>query len=124
MVQRLTEIESLAYLKSHGYNISVQTLRVNKKKIRDSRFTRMRTLADTGYIDYHLDGIDTIEWIKKEMVSNYYQVLKKDPYKATEILTQIANLSPFLAEHIAETKEVMTNKVVSQLQATEKENPL
>lgn len=101
-------------MKANGYEIAKQTLRFNKKKIRDSRFKRMREIADTGYIDYHLDAIDTLEWCKKEMVTNYYKVLKTDAYKATEILTQIINALPYFAEYIAESKEVMERKAIAE----------
>ena len=76
----------------------------------------MREMANTGFIDYHLDAIDTLEWAKKEMVGNYYKVLKTDPYKASEILTQIVNLLPYFAEYIAESKLVMERKVLTESQ--------
>ena len=68
----------------------------------------MNEIADVGYIDYHLDAIDTLEWAKKEMISNYHN--GKDPYKKSEILTQIINLLPYFVEYINETKEVMKYK--------------
>jgi hypothetical protein len=36
--------------------------------------------------------------------------MEEDPYKRTEILTQIINLLPYFAEYVTETKEVMKNK--------------
>jgi hypothetical protein len=42
------------------------------------------------------------------MIRNYH--VEQDPYKKTEILTQIINLLPYFAEYVTETKEVMKNK--------------
>lgn len=116
IVQRLSVKESLAYLRSHDINISKATFLGHKRKIKESRFTRMRELADTGFIDYHLDSIDTLEWAKKELVANYYKLVKNDPYRASEIITQIVNLLPYFAEYIAESKQVMEHKAISESQ--------
>ena len=118
IVQRLDEVESLEYLARKGHNIKRSTFYNTKKKIIQSRFTRMREIADTGYIDYHLDAIDTLEWAKREMVNNYNN--ETDPYKKQEMLTQIINTLPFFAEYIAESKQVIENKAISQSQ-TDKE---
>ncbi len=42
------------------------------------------------------------------MISNYHN--GKDPYKKSEILTQIINLLPYFVDYINETKEVMKYK--------------
>jgi hypothetical protein len=121
MVQRLSEQESMAYLKANGVNIALSTFYNWKKNIKESRFKRMREIADTGFIDYHLDAIDTLEWAKKEMITNYYKVLKNDAYKATEILTQLINMLPFFAEYIAESKEVMERKAITESLSSKEE---
>ena len=43
--------------------------------------------------------------------------MRKNPYKKTEILTQIINLLPYFAEYINETKEVMKDKILSNQQS-------
>ena len=108
IVQRFGPLESLAYLKSKGIEIQQSTYYKYRKIIKDSRFKRMNQLADTGYIDYHLDAIDTLDFAKAEMIKNYH--LEMDPYKRIEIMTQIINLLPYFAEYVTETKEVMKNK--------------
>lgn len=112
IVQRLNEIESLEYLANHGHNIKKTTFYKLKKRIKNSRFSRMREIADTGHIDYHLDAIDTFNWAKKELVKCAEE--EKDPHKRAEILTQIINLEPYFTEYVNETKEVMTNKIASE----------
>ena len=108
IVQRFSPNEALAYLKSKGIEIKQSTYYKYRKIIKESRFKRMNQIADTGYIDYHLDAIDTLDFVKAEMIRNYHK--EQDPYKKTEILTQIINLLPYFAEYVTETKEVMKNK--------------
>ena len=115
IVQRLGPLESLAYLRTKGIVIQQSTYKY-RKIIKESRYKRMNEIADVGYIDYHLDALDTLEWAKKEMISNYHN--EKDPYKKTEILSQIINLLPYFASYINETKEVMKYKILSNQQSS------
>lgn len=112
IVQRLTEKEALDFIHEHGVQMQPSTLYKYKKQIKDNRFKRMREIADTGYIDYHLDAIDTLEWAKKEMIANYNKIT--DPYKRVEVITQIVNILPYFAEYIAESKEVMERKAIAE----------
>ena len=93
IVQRFGPLEALAYLKGKGIEIQQSTYYKYRKIIKESRFKRMNQLADTGYIDYHLDAIDTLDFAKAEMIKNYH--MEKDPYKRVEIMTQIVNLLPY-----------------------------
>ena len=93
IVPRFGPLEALAYLKGKGIEIQQSTYYKYRKIIKESRFKRMNQLADTGYIDYHLDAIDTLDFAKAEMIKNYH--MEKDPYKRVEIMTQIVNLLPY-----------------------------
>lgn len=119
IVQRLNEVESLDYLAKHGHPIKRVTFYKAKKRIKDSRFKRMREIADTGHIDYHLDAIDTFEWAKRELAKCIDE--EKDPHKRGELIVQLINLEPYLTEYIAESKEVMKNKVYSEQTADQEE---
>lgn len=112
---RLREDEAIKYLHSLGIGIQAAAYYKHKQKIKDDRFKRMRELANTGYIDYHLDAIATLDWVKKEMLTNYYK--EKNPYKAVEILTQMVNLLPYFTEYIAETRGVMESKAILKPQS-------
>ena len=72
IVQRLGPLESLAYLRTKGIVIQQSTYYKYRKIIKESRYKRMNEIADVGYIDYHLDAIDTLEWAKKELIANYH----------------------------------------------------
>jgi hypothetical protein len=119
MVQRLTVKESLDYLRKHDIDISKAWFLEQKRRIKESRFSRMREIADTGFIDYHLDAIDTMEWAKKEMIANYDN--EQDPYKRVEILTQIINMLPYFAEYISESKKVMELKAIAESSSSKEE---
>ena len=120
MVQRLTIKDSLDYINNkQGLQLAESTFYKYKRKIKSERFKRMREIADTGYIDYHLDAIDTLEWAKKEMISNYEN--EQEPYKRVEILTQIINMLPYFAEYISESKKVMELKAIAESSTSKEE---
>jgi hypothetical protein len=104
------EKESLVFLKGKGYDISGITYNRIKKSIKDSRFKRMNDISNTGFIDAHLQTLDNLLLIRKEMWLNYQQ--EKNPYKKVEILTQIANLEPYIRECYNSTPQVMENKTI------------
>lgn len=109
IIQRFSTKEALSYLEKQDFTLAESTYFEYKKKIKEQRFSRMLEISDTGYVDYHLEALDTLEWVKKEIIVNYH--IEKDPYKKVEILTQLVNTLPFFAEYIAETKLVMQNIV-------------
>lgn len=104
IVQRFGPLEALAYLRSKGIEIQQSTYYKYRKIIKESRYKRMNEIADVGYIDYHLDARDTLEWAKKEMIANYHN--EKDPFKKTEILTQIINSYHILQNILTKQKKL------------------
>ena len=110
MATRMSRPEALTYLKSQGYDIGSRQYDRLKKIIRESRHTRISEIANTGFVDAHLEAIDTFVEIKREMWKQYR--LEEHPYKKVEILTQIANLQPYINEYYASTKEVMEDNML------------
>src|ERR1044071_933419 len=105
---RMSRPEAINYLKSKDYNISVRQYDRLKQNILESRHKRISDIANTGFIDAHLEAIDTFIQIKREMWKQYEQ--EQHPYKKVEILTQIANLQPYINEYYSATKDVMESK--------------
>jgi hypothetical protein len=60
IVMRLSEKESLAYLKDRGFDISVPYYYRLKKNIQQSRFDRLSLIAKTQFVDQHLERIDQL----------------------------------------------------------------
>ncbi len=101
----LTESESLEYLTQKGFPCSIRTYRTQKANIRGKRQERLNQIATFEFIDSHLDSIDNLLNIKREMWLNYQA--EQHPYKRTEILTQLANLEPYISEYYALTKKII-----------------
>ena len=114
---RMSRAEAKQYLDSKGYVMSLKQYDRIKKGIIESRHTRINEIANTGFIDAHLEAIDTFLNIKKEMWINYHA--ETHPYKKVEILTQIANLQPYINEYYASTKDVMIDKTKAQIEEAE-----
>ena len=110
---RMSRLEAQNYLEGKGYKMSLKQYDRIKKSILGDRHKRINEIANTGFIDAHLEAIDTFLEIKKQMWINYHN--EQHPYKKVEILTQIANLQPYINEYYASTKDVMVSNVSKQI---------
>ena len=106
MVMRLTEKESLDYFKEQGYDISCRQFYRIKKNIRESRFVRLSEIAK-GFIDHHLQRMDTLELVNYEMWRKYRQ----GDYKALDALSKIAEAQPLISNYYDASKMVMENEI-------------
>ena len=102
---RLTEKESLEYLKDNGFEISDTTLFREKSKLEKMKLKRLYQIAKYGFEEQHLERIDNCELILKLMWQNAMN--EKDPYRSTQILKEILSLQPYLSSYYDTTKEVM-----------------
>ena len=82
---RLSTKEALIYLHEHGFPIKEATYYREKAKLENMKMERLNLMAKVGFVDQHLDKIDKLECIEKEMWKKYREC--KDPYKGVEILT-------------------------------------
>jgi len=105
MRMRLTHAQSLAYLRSVGFDISPATYKREKKKVNDLKLQRLYHIAQIGFEDQHLIRIDNCELIEKLMWENYH--LCKEPHKRVMILREIKELQPYISSYYEATKEVI-----------------
>jgi hypothetical protein len=105
MVMRLSAKEALEYLNDHGFLIKVATYFREKSKLEKMKMERLYLMAKIGFVDQHLDKIDKLEFIEKEMWKKYREC--KDPAKSVNILTQIANLHPILSAFYDSTRYIL-----------------
>jgi hypothetical protein len=98
---RMTEIESLSYLREKGIQISPAKFYRIKKDIEDTKFERLSRIASREFVSQHLERIDQLETIIKEMWRNYDQ--EKDPYKAVQILLTLVQIQPYLSQYYEAT---------------------
>ena len=105
MRMRLTEEQSLAYLKEIGYNIGPATLYREKRKVESLKLKRLYHIAQIGFQDQHLERIDIYEMGFKMMWNNV--LLEKDPYKCNSMIKDILLLQPYLSAYYESTKLVL-----------------
>ncbi len=105
ITMRLSTKEALIYLHEHGFPVKEATYYREKTKLENMKMERLYLMAKVGFVNQHLDKIDKLEFIEKEMWKKYKEC--GDPYKGVEILTQIANLQPFLSAYYDSTRYVI-----------------
>ena len=108
-LQHMSDIDTLEYLAQHNHTIAISTLARIKKKIKDSRFSTMSKLALEGFIAQHLERIQQLELITKELWLQYNA--EKQPIKKAEILKMIAEIQPLISQYHEASKEVMEGQV-------------
>lgn len=104
---RLPEKLALAHIKGSGFKMSAATWYREKNRLKQNQLQRLHYIAAVGFEEQHLERIDQLELIQKEMWLNYYRCT--DPYKKTIILEKIANVQPFLSQCYDATKEIVNN---------------
>src|SRR5215217_1656965 len=102
---RLSEQQSLEYLKEVGFACSVATFYREKKKVEEMKLKRLYHIASIGFVDQHLDRIDNTELCLKLMWENYNE--EQDPYKRFQMLKDIILVQPYLSSYYETTKLVM-----------------
>jgi hypothetical protein len=105
MIMRLDEKESLAYLKEQESEISSRQFYRITKNIRDTRFERLSEIAK-GFVDHHLDQMDTLDLVNREMWQKY----RKGDYKALDALSKIAETQPLISNYYDATKMVIEDQ--------------
>jgi hypothetical protein len=110
IVMRLSEKESLDYLKDRGFDISVPYYYKLKKKITESRFDRLSLIGKTQFVDQHLERIDQLELINQEMWSQY----RKGNYQAMDALLKIADLQTYISPYYDASRYVMEQSIKNE----------
>ena len=108
---RLTEKQSLEYLKEVGFEIGPATFYREKKKVEELKLKRLYHIAKIGFQDQHLDRIDNTELCLKLMWQNYH--LEKDPFRRFQMLKDIIMVQPYLSAYY-ETTKLIVDKQQSQ----------
>jgi DNA repair ATPase RecN len=117
MLMRLSEKESLSYLKDKGFEISVNHFYRLKRKIQESRFDRLSLIAKHGFVDQHLERIDQLELINKEYWKLYNET--KDTFKKALILEKIAELQTYISPYYDASRYVMEQSIKKENETKE-----
>lgn len=113
---RLTEIQSLAYLKANEHEIHRATFYRIKGRLEATKLKRLYEIAAIGFEDRHVECVDQLRLIEKLMWENYHR--EEQPYRKTMILKEIKELQPYLSAYYEATKELMKGR------KTEGDNPI
>jgi len=114
MCMRLSEKDSLSWLKSHGHDIKQATFWKIRAQIKGSVDKRKFELARTGLWEQHLERIDQLETALKLAWENYH--MEKAPSKRVRILETIVAIQPLLSKYYQSSQKVTENEVKTELQ--------
>ena len=121
MVMDFSEIEALEYFKNRGFTISRESYYRYKKEIKNSRFERLSLIAKEGFVDQHLQRIDTLELINREYWKLYKQ--EKETFKKAQILEKIAELQTYISPYYEASKWIMEESIKNDKQESKKSIP-
>lgn len=117
---RLTEKESLAYLKDHKYPIKEGRFYEIKKVIKENNSHQINKIAlENGFAESHMERITTLRTIEREHWINYNK--EKEPIKKSTILKNITELQVYLSSAYDTTKAVIREQ--AELKKKFKEEP-
>ena len=105
MCMNLREKESLTYLDDKGFKISRAEFYKLKKQVEESTQERLNLIASKEFLTQHIQRIDTLRTILKEMWANYH--LEKNPFKKVQILEKIEENQLYLSSYYDSTRYVM-----------------
>lgn len=112
MLMRLSEQQSLSYLKDKGFEITVSHFYRLKRKIQESRFDRLSLIAKHGFVDQHLERIDQLELINKQYWKLYNET--KDTFKKALILEKIAELQTYISPYYDASRYVIEQSIKNE----------
>ena len=75
--------------------------------MKEHQLDRLYEIAKEGFVSQHLNRIDDLLVIKKEMWQCYYSQKKKDPFKAAQILNLLMQVQPYISQYYEASKYIM-----------------
>ena len=97
MCLHISEKESLSYLKDRGFTISRAEFYRLKKEVQESTQERLNLIASKEFLTQHMERIDTLKVILKEMWINYH--IENNPSKKVQILEEIEENQIYLSSY-------------------------
>jgi hypothetical protein len=105
IAMNLHEDQALKYLDDNSYSISRAEYYRLKSEIKESSQERLNLIASKEFLIQHLERIDTLRTILKEMWANYHKCT--DPLKRVQILEKIEENQLYLSSYYDSTQYVM-----------------
>jgi hypothetical protein len=110
MCMNFDERQALSYLSDKGYDISRAEYYSLRKEIKESTQQRLNLVASEEFMAQHIERIDMLKTIQKEMWTNYH--LEKNPSKRADILMEIAELQQYLSAFYDSSSYVMERAAI------------
>jgi hypothetical protein len=109
MCLHISEKESLSYLKDRGFTISRAEFYRLKKEVQESTQERLNLIASKEFLTQHMERIDTLRVILKEMWINYH--IENNPSKKVQILEEIEENQIYLSSYYDSMRFVLQRAV-------------
>lgn len=107
-VMRLKLPQALEYLEKSGFPIKRATYYRTKKLIKERTRERLAIIAAETFEQQHLDRIDELLLIKKEMWENYRQ--EDRPFQRVMILREIKDIQRHISSYYEATEDFLIDK--------------
>jgi hypothetical protein len=105
MCLTISEKEALSYLKDKGFKIGPATYYRLKHEVKESTHSRLNLIASKEFLTQHMERIDMLRTILKEMWANYHN--EKNPFKKVQILEKIEDNQFYLSSYYDSTRYVL-----------------
>jgi hypothetical protein len=112
MCLNFSEHEALTYLEEKGFEISLRTYYRLKNEVKESTHERLNLIASIEFLTQHIERIDMLRTIFKEMWANYH--VEKNPFKKVQILEKIEENQVYLSSYYDSTRYVLEQAAKSK----------
>ncbi|MEZ0268825.1 MAG: hypothetical protein ACAH23_01520 [Nitrososphaeraceae archaeon] len=112
MCLHISEKESLSYLKDRGFTISRAEFYRLKKEVQESTQERLNLIASKEFLTQHMERIDTLRVILKEMWINYH--IENNPSKKVQILEEIEENQIYLSSYYDSMRFVLQRAAIKK----------
>jgi ribosome-binding protein aMBF1 (putative translation factor) len=119
MCLNFSEKQALSYLDDKGFKIGPATYYRLKNEVKESTHERLNLIASKEFLTQHMDRIDMLRTIEKEMWANYH--LEKNPFKKVQILEKIEENQVYRSSYYDSTRYIMEQAVKIKQQEQEQE---
>jgi hypothetical protein len=116
MCLHISEKESLSYLKDRGFTISRAEFYRLKKEVQESTQEGLNLIASKEFLTQHMERIDTLRVILKEMWLNYH--IENNPSKKVQILEKIEQNQVYLSSYYDSTRYVLQRAANKKVKIT------
>ena len=110
VTMKLTTIECLIYMDTHGHKMSESTFFRNKKEFKARYLDRADEIIGYELLEQHMMRIDNLLTIEHELWQLYNILKAKDPYQASTVLGKLTVIQAYIASAYGMTAHVLAKQ--------------